>query len=82
MSLPGKLLEILILNSNFILLCFLFFGSSQVLRRPRLGAHRLVGMRTQPQRLTRKCEVTAILVLYGLPRYYTTHSILKFPFRQ
>ncbi|GAV89962.1 DUF3633 domain-containing protein [Cephalotus follicularis] len=33
--------------------------------------HRLVGMRTQPQKLTRKCEVTAILVLYGLPRLLT-----------
>ncbi|KAA8539672.1 hypothetical protein F0562_026364 [Nyssa sinensis] len=40
-------------------------------RRPRIGGHRLVGMRTQPQKLTRKCEVTAILVLYGLPRLLT-----------
>ncbi|XP_010505675.1 PREDICTED: protein DA1-related 2-like isoform X2 [Camelina sativa] len=44
---------------------------TSVLRRPRLGAHRLVGMRTQPQKLIRKCEVTAILVLYGLPRLLT-----------
>ncbi|CAN8317373.1 unnamed protein product [Cochlearia groenlandica] len=44
---------------------------TSVLKRPRLGAHRLVGMRTQPQKLTRKCEVTAILVLYGLPRLLT-----------
>ncbi|RVW49299.1 Protein DA1-related 2 [Vitis vinifera] len=43
--------------------------SIQVLRRPRLAGQRLVGMRSQPQKLTRKCEVTAILVLYGLPRY-------------
>ncbi|WJX64068.1 Protein DA1-related 2 [Trifolium repens] len=40
-------------------------------RRPRIGGHRLIGMRTQPQKLTRKCEVTAILVLYGLPRLLT-----------
>lgn len=40
-------------------------------RRPRIGGNRLVGMRTQPQKLTRKCEVTAILVLYGLPRLLT-----------
>ncbi|KAI4382807.1 hypothetical protein MLD38_008720 [Melastoma candidum] len=33
--------------------------------------HRVVGMKTQPQRLIRKCEVTAILVLYGLPRLLT-----------
>ena len=26
-------------------------------------------MITEPYRLTRRCEVTAILVLYGLPRY-------------
>ncbi|KAJ9684380.1 hypothetical protein PVL29_016712 [Vitis rotundifolia] len=45
--------------------------SIQVLRRPRLAGQRLVGMRTQPQKLTRKCEVTAILVLYGLPRLLT-----------
>ncbi|KAI3427902.1 LIM zinc-binding domain-containing protein [Psidium guajava] len=44
---------------------------SSVHRRPRIGGHRLVGMRTQPQKLTRKCEVTAILVLYGLPRLLT-----------
>ncbi|KAJ8423220.1 hypothetical protein Cgig2_027646 [Carnegiea gigantea] len=42
-----------------------------ILRRPRIGGHRLVGMRTQPQKLTRRCEVTAILVLYGLPRLLT-----------
>lgn len=42
-----------------------------ILRRPKIGGHRLVGMRTQPQKLTRRCEVTAILVLYGLPRLLT-----------
>ncbi|KAK4277911.1 hypothetical protein QN277_015832 [Acacia crassicarpa] len=40
-------------------------------RRPRIGGHRLIGMRTHPQKLNRKCEVTAILVLYGLPRLLT-----------
>lgn len=40
-------------------------------RRPRIGGHRFIGMRTRPQKLTRKCEVTAILVLYGLPRLLT-----------
>ncbi|CAO2817142.1 unnamed protein product [Amaranthus hypochondriacus] len=44
---------------------------TSVHRRPRIGGHRLVGMRTQPQKLTRRCEVTAILVLYGLPRLLT-----------
>ncbi|KMT18412.1 hypothetical protein BVRB_2g025600 isoform A [Beta vulgaris subsp. vulgaris] len=44
---------------------------TSILRRPRIGGHRLVGMRTQPQKLTRRCEVTAILVLYGLPRLLT-----------
>ncbi|KAH9766813.1 protein DA1-related 2 [Citrus sinensis] len=44
---------------------------TSILRRPRIGGNRLVGMRTQPQKLTRKCEVTAILVLYGLPRLLT-----------
>lgn len=46
---------------------------TSILKRPKVGGpgHRLVGMRTQPQKLTRKCEVTAILVLYGLPRLLT-----------
>ncbi|KAI8024456.1 Protein DA1-related 2 [Camellia lanceoleosa] len=44
---------------------------TSILKRPRVGNHRLVGMRTQHQKLTRKCEVTAILVLYGLPRLLT-----------
>ncbi|PON35290.1 Protein DA1-like [Parasponia andersonii] len=42
-----------------------------ILRRPRIGGHQLIGMRTQPQKLIRKCEVTAILVLYGFPRLLT-----------
>ncbi|XP_065872834.1 protein DA1-related 2 isoform X1 [Euphorbia lathyris] len=45
---------------------------TSIQRRPRIGSHRLVGIRSQPQKLTRKsCEVTAILVLYGLPRLLT-----------
>ncbi|OVA15562.1 zinc finger protein [Macleaya cordata] len=44
---------------------------SSILRRPKIGGNRLIGMRTHQQKLTRKCEVTAILVLYGLPRLLT-----------
>ncbi|PAN50423.1 hypothetical protein PAHAL_9G518900 [Panicum hallii] len=44
---------------------------SSIFRRPRIGGNRLLDMRTQPQKLTRRCEVTAILVLYGLPRLLT-----------
>lgn len=45
---------------------------STVLRRPRTGAgYRTMDMITEPYRLTRRCEVTAILVLYGLPRLLT-----------
>ncbi|KAF6137567.1 hypothetical protein GIB67_031846 [Kingdonia uniflora] len=44
---------------------------TSILRRPRIGGNRLIGMRTHPQKLTRKCEVIAILVLYGLPRLLT-----------
>ncbi|KAL1327268.1 hypothetical protein HN51_037338 [Arachis hypogaea] len=44
---------------------------TSVHRWPRMGGHRFIGMRTQHQKLTRKCEVTAILVLYGLPRLLT-----------
>lgn len=43
-----------------------------IFRRPRIGAgNRFIEMRTGPTRLTRHCEVTAILVLYGLPRLLT-----------
>uniref|UniRef100_A0A9I9DTJ1 LIM zinc-binding domain-containing protein n=1 Tax=Cucumis melo TaxID=3656 RepID=A0A9I9DTJ1_CUCME len=45
---------------------------TSILGRPRMGGQRrLIGMKTQLQKLTRKCEVTAILVLYGLPRLLT-----------
>lgn len=46
----------------------------QILRRPRIGAgNRVMDMIREPYRLTRVCEVTAILILYGLPRYYCYH---------
>ncbi|KAI5656006.1 hypothetical protein M9H77_24799 [Catharanthus roseus] len=45
---------------------------STILRRPRIGAgNRIMDMRTEPYKLTRRCEVTAILILYGLPRLLT-----------
>ncbi|CAH9121397.1 unnamed protein product [Cuscuta epithymum] len=44
---------------------------SSIQRKPRMGGRVFVGMRTQPLRLTRRCEVTAILILYGLPRLLT-----------
>lgn len=44
---------------------------SSIQRRPKVGSQGLIGMRTQPQKLQRRCEVTAILVLYGLPRLLT-----------
>ncbi|KAH9663315.1 protein DA1-related 1 [Citrus sinensis] len=47
-------------------------GEKNVLRRPRIGAgYRLIDMITEPYRLIRRCEVTAILILYGLPRLLT-----------
>lgn len=45
---------------------------SSIFGRPRIGAgNRVINMRTEPQKLTRRCEVTAILILYGLPRLLT-----------
>ncbi|KAI8014101.1 Protein DA1-related 1 [Camellia lanceoleosa] len=45
---------------------------STILRRPRIGAgNRIMNMITEPYKLTRRCEVTAILILYGLPRLLT-----------
>lgn len=46
----------------------LFYQQLQKSRRPRVGGCRIIDMFTKPYRLVRKCEVTAILVLYGLPR--------------
>lgn len=45
---------------------------STILKRPKFGAgNRVMEMVTEPCRLTRRCEVTAILILYGLPRLLT-----------
>lgn len=50
----------------------------QIQRRPRIGAgNRVMDMRTEPYKLTRRCEVTAILILYGLPRYYFVTLLCK-----
>ncbi|KAG6767991.1 protein DA1-related 1 [Populus alba] len=43
-----------------------------VSRRPRMGAEqRSMDIITESYRLSRRCEVTAILILYGLPRLLT-----------
>ncbi|KAK8642468.1 hypothetical protein V6N13_011810 [Hibiscus sabdariffa] len=45
---------------------------STIRRRPRSGtANHATDMITEPYKLTRRCDVTAILVLYGLPRLLT-----------
>ncbi|KAG7941633.1 hypothetical protein I3843_16G054800 [Carya illinoinensis] len=45
---------------------------STVSRRPRIGAgNRAMNMITEPFKLRRHCEVTAILILYGLSRLLT-----------
>jgi len=49
--------------SNF---WYIAFKLDQFSRRPRLGT--AMDMRAQPYRPTTRCDVTAILVLYGLPR--------------
>ncbi|XP_051123076.1 protein DA1-related 2 [Andrographis paniculata] len=44
---------------------------TSVQKKQKMDRRGLVGIRTQPQKLIRRCEVTAILVLYGLPRLLT-----------
>ncbi|KAM5564793.1 protein DA1 [Rosa sericea] len=45
---------------------------STISRRPKFGAgNRATDIITEPYKLTRLCEVTAILILYGLPRLLT-----------
>ncbi|KAI4299503.1 hypothetical protein L6164_032960 [Bauhinia variegata] len=52
-----------------------------IMRRPRIGSNRLIGMRTNPQKLTRNCQVTAIVILCGLPRLLTgailAHELMR-----
>lgn len=40
-------------------------------RQPGVRGRRRAGPKTEPHQLTRRCEVTAVLVLYGLPRLLT-----------
>ncbi|KAJ8770659.1 hypothetical protein K2173_021306 [Erythroxylum novogranatense] len=42
-----------------------------VLRRPKREGYQIINLVTEPYRLVRRCEVTAILILYGLPRLLT-----------
>ncbi|XP_030512257.1 protein DA1-related 1-like isoform X2 [Rhodamnia argentea] len=43
-----------------------------VMRRARIGAgNQFIDMITEPYKLVRSCDVTAILILYGLPRLLT-----------
>ncbi|XP_047316377.1 protein DA1-like [Impatiens glandulifera] len=45
---------------------------STIRKRPKIGTgNKVMGMITEPFKLTRRCDVTAILVLYGLPRLLT-----------
>ncbi|KAI3824114.1 hypothetical protein L1987_05563 [Smallanthus sonchifolius] len=44
---------------------------STITRPPRVGAGRIMDMFTEPYKLVRRCEVTAILILYSLPRLLT-----------
>ncbi|KAK1415534.1 hypothetical protein QVD17_31317 [Tagetes erecta] len=52
-------------------LCLSELLTVESVKRSRIGGGRFAGMRTQHHKLTRRCEVTAILVLYGLPRLLT-----------
>ncbi|KAE9457073.1 hypothetical protein C3L33_11017, partial [Rhododendron williamsianum] len=46
---------------------------STILGRPKIGAgNRVMNMITEPYKLIRRCEVTAILILYGLPRLWNS----------
>ncbi|CAL9245178.1 unnamed protein product [Arabidopsis halleri] len=49
---------------------------NNVLKRPNMGPNNeLVGMVTESQRVIGGCEVTAILILYGLPRLLTGYIL-------
>ncbi|XP_077244571.1 protein DA1-related 1-like [Tasmannia lanceolata] len=45
------------------------FCMSEILKRPKIGSGNRIGkIKTEPYRLTRRRDVTAILVLYEFPR--------------
>lgn len=47
-----------------------------ILRRPIIGpGNKIIDVSTGPYKLARRCEVTAILVLYGLPRLLTGYIL-------
>ncbi|KAL6325943.1 hypothetical protein AAG906_038434 [Vitis piasezkii] len=49
---------------------------STILRRPKIGTgNRVMNMITEPCKLTRRCDVTAILILYGLPSNSTQQPL-------
>ncbi|KAL0657086.1 hypothetical protein Bca4012_077670 [Brassica carinata] len=49
---------------------------TSVSKRPGMGPHnQLIDMVTDSQRVVRDCEVTAILILYGLPRLMTGYIL-------
>ncbi|KAJ0239033.1 Protein DA1-related 6 [Hirschfeldia incana] len=49
---------------------------TSVSKKPRLGPHnQLIDMVTESQRVVSDCEVTAILILYGLPRLMTGYIL-------
>ncbi|MFS7951421.1 putative protein DA1 [Helianthus anomalus] len=50
---------------------------ASLLKGPRIGGGRSVGMRTRHHKLTRRCQVNAIFVLYDLPRLLT-RSVLAY----
>ncbi|RVW92353.1 Protein DA1-related 1 [Vitis vinifera] len=49
---------------------------STILRRPKIGTgKRVMNMITEPCKLTRRCDVTAVLILYGLPSSSTQQPL-------
>jgi len=42
-----------------------------------MANNQFIDIITEPRRLIRRCEVTAILVLYGLPRYFFSYLHLR-----
>lgn len=55
----------------FVLIFVIFLLKYKITKRPRVGAGRIMDMFTEPYKLVRRCEVTAILILYSLPRLLT-----------
>lgn len=55
--------------------CLFYSGPHVYIQVPKGPNKQLIGMARESQRFVRECSVTAILILYGLPRLLTGYIL-------